>query len=194
MVASLLTLIFSFLVIKGSGSLFFLVVAIIGANILAVTLSFALVRPLVTLDFSLSWPILRRITLEALPMGGILILFSVYNRIDALILQAIKGSTAVGIYGLSYRVYEVLVLGAFYLMNSLLPVISREKDRGRLRLLYQRALDILILAGTVVVLGTLIMAPLAIRVIALKRFAEFSQSIPLLRILSLAVFVSFLNH
>lgn len=192
--ASLLTLALSFLIIKMGGSLSLLVSGLILANILATILAFFLVQRLSPLNLSLSLPILKRITLEALPMGGTLILYSVYNRVDAVILQTLKGSEAVGIYGLSYRIYEVLILGAFYLMNSLLPIISQETDRERLRLIYQKTLDILILAGGVVFLGTIILAPIAIKIVALKRLTEFSQSIPLLQILGLAAFVSYLNH
>lgn len=194
LVASILTLAFSFLVMKTSGNLFLLVGAIILANILTVVVAFSLVRSLTIFKFSLSRIVLRRIFFEALPMGGVLMLFSVYNRVDALILQALKGSEAVGIYGLSYRVYEVLILGAFYLMNSLLPIISQEKNRTRLCQIYQKTLDLLILGGGVVFLGTIIFAPLAIKLIAWQRIAEFNQSIPVLRILSLAAFMSYLNH
>lgn len=192
--ASLFTLMFSFLVIKTGGEVFFLIGAIILANLLATILAFLLATALVALDFSLSWPILQKIIYEALPMGGVLAVYSIYNRIDALILQAIKGSEAVGIYGVSYRIYEVLTLGAFYLMNTLLPIISREKDRGRLRQIYQKTLDILILGGGVVFAGTFFFAPLAIKLITWQRSGEFSQSILVLQILGLATFVSYLNH
>ncbi len=192
--ASLSTLTFSFLIISLGGSLSFLVSGLILANILATVLAFVLVQKLSPLNLSLSLPVLKRIAFEALPMGGTLILYSVYNRVDSVILQALKGSEAVGIYGLSYRIYEVLILGAFYLMNSLLPIISQETDRQRLHLIYQKTLDVLILAGGVVFLGTILFAPLAVKVIAWHRLAEFSQSIPLLQILGLAAFVSYLNH
>lgn len=192
--ASLLTLVFSFLIISGGGSLTLLIEGLILANILTALVAFILARQLASLNFSLSLPILRRITLEALPMGGTLILYSVYNRVDSLILQSFKGSEVVGVYGLSYRIYEVLILGAFYLMNSLLPIISQEKDQERLKQIYQKTFDLLIMAGIVVVLGTMLLAPLAIKVIALKRVVEFGQSVPLLRILGLATLVSYLNH
>lgn len=193
-IASALTLFFSFFVVSFGGTLVFLIWAVILANIIAVLVGFGQIFSLTSLRFSLSFPVLRKLSLEALPMGGILILFSVYNRIDALILQAIKGSTAVGVYGLAYRIYEVLVLGAFYLMNSLLPILAREKDKNKLCQVYQRAFDLLVLAGIFVILATFLLAPLAIKLVAWGRFPEFFTSISLLRILSLAVLASFLNH
>ena len=192
--ASLATLIFSFLIIKISGSLFSLIGVIILANLVALLLAFFLVRPLTSLNFTFSLPILRRITHEALPMGGTLILYSVYNRFDILILQVIKGSQTVGIYGLAYRIYEILILGAFYFMNSLLPIIAKENDKSKLCQIFQNTLDILILGGGFAFLGTAVFAPLAIKIVAWQKFGEFFISIPLLRILGLAVFVSFLNH
>ncbi len=194
LVASLLTLLLSFLAIKIGGDLFAIFTGLILANIAASILAFILARQLTNFNFSISPAILKMISLEALPMGGVLILYSVYNRVDSLILQAIKGSEAVGVYGLSYRIYEVLVLGAFYLMNTLLPIISQEKDPVRLRHIYQKTIDVLMLAGITVFLGTIIFAPLAIKVIAWQKATEFGQSIPLLRILGLATLVSYLNH
>lgn len=193
-IASALTLCFSFFVVSFGGSLVFLIWAVILANIVAVLVGFGFVFSLTSLNFSLSFSVLRKLSFEALPMGGILILFSIYNRIDALILQAIKGSTAVGVYGLAYRIYEVLVLGAFYLMNSLLPILAREKDKDKLCRVYQRAFDLLVLAGILVILATFVLAPLAIKLVTFSRWLEFFVSIALLRILSLAVLASFLNH
>ncbi|TSC54189.1 MAG: heteropolysaccharide repeat-containing protein [Microgenomates group bacterium LiPW_16] len=192
--ASLLTFIFSLIIIKTGGELFSIIGAIILANIVAIMVAFSLTRSLVALDFSLSLAVLRKIFFEALPMGGVLALFSIYNRVDVLILQAIKGSETVGIYGVSYRVYEVLTLAAFYLMNTLLPIISREKSRARLCQIYQKTLDVLILAGGMALVGTIIFAPLAIKVITWQRFGEFAQSVPALRILGLAVLMAYLNH
>ncbi|MFH0863799.1 MAG: flippase [Candidatus Gottesmanbacteria bacterium] len=192
--ASFLTLILSFTIIKIGGDLFLIVSGLILANIVATVLAFILANQLSSIDFSISKSILKTISLQALPMGGVLILYSVYNRADSLILQAFGGSETVGVYGLSYRVYEVIVLGAFYLMNSILPIISQEQDKTRFRQIYQKTLDILILAGGFVFLGTLIFAPLAIKIIAWQKPVEFSQSIPLLRILGLAAFISYLNH
>lgn len=192
--ASLLTLIFSFLVIKFGGNLYAIIGALCAANFFAVLLAFSLVFRLTDLNFSLSWPVLKRISNEALPMGGILILYSIYNRLDTLILQIYKGSEVVGIYGLSYRIYEVLILGAFYLMSTLLPILSQEKNPDRLKRIYQQTLDILILGGVLVAVGTFFFAPLAIRTIAFKQYQGFNQSIGLLQILGLAAFVGYLNH
>lgn len=194
LVASLLTLGLTFLVISHGGSLIFLMSAIILANLFAIILAIFLARKLTGFHLSLSWPLFWQIGLESLPMGGVLVLFSVYNRLDTLILQALKGSSEVGIYGLSYRIYEVLVLGAFYLTNSLFPILAKEKDQVYFKKIYQKTVDILIMGGLLVFLGTLIFAPLAIKVITIKKTAEFSQSIPLLQILGLSCFFSYLNH
>lgn len=192
--ASLFTLAFSFLSIKFSGGIFLLIHAIILANLLSIALAFFLASPLVSLNFNFSRPILTRIIYEALPMGGVLAVYSLYNKVDLVILQAFKGSGAVGVYGLSYRIYEVLILGAFYFMNSLFPLMAKEKNKEKFLKIYQKTLDLLIIGGIIVFLGTLVFAPLAIKIISFKKAMEFSQSMPLLRILGLAAFVSFLNH
>jgi len=194
LIASLLTLIFVVMIVKTGNNLFSLMLALSLANIVAIVGAFLLTRDLTHLNFSFSRSISKTIILETLPMGGVLILYSVYNRLDTVILQMFKGSEAVGVYGLSYRIYEVLVLGAFYLMNSMLPILSQEKDKQRFTQLYQKIFDLLILMGTTVFVGTLIFAPLAIKVIAWQKTQEFALSISILQILGLAALISCLNH
>ena len=154
LVASLLTLGLTLLMIGLGAGIIFLVGAIILANLVAIVLAVFLAKKLTNFHLSLSWPLFWQIGMESLPMGGVLVLFSIYNRLDTVILQALKGSSEVGIYGLSYRIYEVLILGAFYLTNSLFPILAKEKDQLYFRKIYQKTIDILIMGGLVVFLGT----------------------------------------
>jgi len=63
-----------------------------------------------------------------------------------------------------------------------------------LKRIYQKAFDILLLMSIGVVLATWIFAPLVVRLITQQRFTEFSDSILVLRILSLALFLAYFNH
>lgn len=189
-----LVLIFSLFFLKISSGAAPFLAAVILANGISLGAGFFMAKKLTAFKFKPSKEILMKILQQALPMGGVLFIFSVYNKLDAVLLQSLKGSLAVGVYGLSYRVYEVLVLGAFYLMNSFLPILSAEKDRRNFLILYKKIFKLLFWGGTLVFAGTLIFAPLAIQLIAWKKISDFQNSIPLLRILGLALFFSYLNH
>jgi len=148
--------------------------------------------------FQLDKMLMSRFLKESLPMGAVLFLFTADNKINTVMLGLIKGSGPVGIYGLAYRVYDVLILGAAYLMNALLPVIARFSDlskwRKKLKEIYQKAFDVLLLAGVSVVVLVWIFAPFMVRVLTQQRFFEFRDAIPVLRVLSLAMLIAYFNH
>lgn len=148
---------------------------------------------IIPLNFRLSILNIKYILQESLPMGAILVLFTVYNRMDTLILAHYHGNVAVGIYGAAYRIFEVLVLGAAYFANSLLPTISRlaVDDKPTLKKLFFKSLIILLGMGFLVAVVNFIFAPIGIAVIGGQKFME---AVAPLRILSLALIVSYFNH
>lgn len=146
----------------------------------------------------ISWTIDKRIIAnvftEALPAGALLLVFSVYNRIDVLILDHFRDKTSVGAYGLAYKVYDNLVLGAAFLMNSLFPILASlysKKNFLSLRAYYLKTFDILLSVGLVVSATAWVFAPIAVRLLG---SGEFPQSVGVLRILVFAILVAYLNH
>jgi len=131
-------------------------------------------------------------------MGLILLIFTIDNKIDAIMLGSMKGSGAVGIYAVAYRVYDVLILGAAYLMIALLPIISRYADlkrwRGKLKEIYQKSFDLLLFGALVVAVSLWLLAPLAVKLMTQNRFGEFSEAVSVLRLLGLALFLAYFNH
>src|SRR5436189_153809 len=94
-----------------------------------------------------AWAALLR---RALPLGLALMIAAVYFRADALLLSILKGSHAVGIYGVAYRLLEALIAfpGFFYI--SVFPLLSQawaRRDLANLREVTQRAFDLLVLAA-----------------------------------------------
>lgn len=161
----------------------------IAAAAVAATLAYRIIR----IKFSLVRDTTKALLLESLPMGAILAVFTIYNRVDTIILSMYKGQAAVGYYSVAYRIYEVLVLGAAYFANAILPVISTlaHEDKAKLREFYKRSFLVLFALGTGVAILNFILAPLAIWLTAGEAFV--ASVIPL-QILSLAMVVSYFNH
>lgn len=188
-------LIFLLFLLKESLSLnqvlFFLVIA----NFLGTVLAFFLAIRLAKFDFSLDKEIIKKVFFEAMPTGALLLIFSIYNRIDIIILQYLKGSEPVGIYGLAYKVHDNLILGAAYLAGALFPILSKCADEHRLNdrlaLIYKKSFDVLFLAGVLIVFLIFIFAPLIVAIIG---GPQFSQSVLALRILVFATFLAYFNH
>ncbi|MBI4029533.1 MAG: flippase [Candidatus Blackburnbacteria bacterium] len=140
--------------------------------------------------FSFDWTVSKKIIKEALPTGTLLIVFSIYNRIDILILQHYWGTANVGIYGLSYKIYETLTTGAAFIVSAAYPLLSSQKALENIRYVYQKTFDILLVTCLVLFLITFLFAPS----IELLWGASSLPSVLPLRILSIALIFSFFNH
>jgi O-antigen/teichoic acid export membrane protein len=145
------------------------------------------------LKFSFDRQKLSQIMIEAFPLGIYLLVYSVYDRgIDSFIIKTLAGSSAVGFYGLAYKIHGNLILGAAFLMNSLFPLLSSYKsDFELLKKTYEKAFTVLFLTAVIILLLGLVAAPFVIQIIAGENFAP---SVWALRILLGATFFSYLNH
>lgn len=195
---SLLIFLFSWYVVKGGLGLGPLIWSVIWATGVAALIAGVLALKTVRYVFFLDKKIITKIIRESLPMGAILLMFTADNKIDTVMLGSLKGSGPVGIYALSYRVYDVLILGAAFFMNALLPIISQYADLGKWRdkmqQIYQKSFDILFLMGMGVGGLILVFAPLTVQILTQQRFFEFTDSVLVLRILTLAMFIAYFNH
>lgn len=195
---SFLILLISFFFVRDQLGLVFLIGAVGLANLVGVIIAFFLAKKTVSFDWRFDRKFIKRLMVESFPMGAILLIFTIDNKIDTVMLGSMKGSGAVGIYAVAYRVYDVLILGAAYFMAALLPVLSRysdiEKWQAKLKLIYQKSFDFILLMGIIVVVGVWLFAPLAVKLITQRRLLEFGDSISVLRLLGLALFFAYLNH
>ena len=195
--ASLFTFLLTFIAIQTQKGLFEILASLMLGNTLAIAAALFLSRRLVKINFRPQKRIILPLVKNAIPMGGVLVVYSIYNKLDTVMLQTMMGSQAVGIYGAAYSVYDVLVLGAAYFMNTILPILSGtitktdEKSKNRSYRIFQKSFATLFFLATVVFLAVVVLAPIIIAIIASP---EFNQSTEALRILAFAIFISYLNH
>lgn len=154
-----------------------------------------LVRRMVSFSFVLDQRILARLIKESLPMGMLLLVFSVYNRIDIVILEHLKGVGDVGVYNLAYKIHENLILGAAFLMGTLFPIFSGKfKNKEQVATLFKKAFWGFAILGALLVIVFFFLSPIAINLLSGSRYEEFAGSVLSLRILLFATFFSYLNH
>ncbi|MFH1840746.1 MAG: flippase [Candidatus Shapirobacteria bacterium] len=183
--------------VRHQGNLVTILAATAGAGGVAVLVNYFLARRQINFSWRFNWLKWRVLLNEAAPMGLILLTFTAVNKIDTLILAHLQGSAAVGVYGLSYRVYDVLVLAAAYVMNGVMPLIARNRgnpDNKTTRLLVKKTFWALLILGGIMVLVVLPTAPLIVKILTQKRFLEFSPAVGILRVLTLAAFLAYFNH
>lgn len=165
------------------------------ATAIAITVAGLLARRLTAIDLVPDLALTKQLGLEALPMGGVLMMFNVYNRVDTLILKFWRTSVEVGFYGLAYFIYENIILVAAYLVKSVLPLLSPQVSTGRptanFSHIYQKTWDLMLALALAAVAGTFVLAPLLVNLVSSPQFAP---SVPLLRVLAIGLFLAFLNH
>jgi len=154
-------------------------------NIILISRNY-LLRPL------FNWIEWRQLLMASLPIGVVMVLGVIYFRIDMLILAAIKGSFAVGIYSAPYKILEVLLAVPSIFMSSVLPImaIALQQSTETANRIFQRSLNFLSLIVFPLIAGTVVIAT---PVMVLIAGSDFRISGPILQILIFAIGGSFLN-
>ena len=81
----------------------------------------------------------------SIPLGAVFVISNLYFKVDTLVLFALKGAAAVGIYTVAYKVLEVTSFIGAYFASSLKPSLSKDTDSaGRL---VSRAIAIMLLVS-----------------------------------------------
>ena len=164
------------LAVAQTGNLLLIISSYIVGNFVNLALSVWFMRRLVKLRWSTDWVLIRRLAREAIPLGVIIILVSVYFKVDAVILSLMRSSEDVGIYGAGFKILEVLNLIPYIFVGSIFPVIVQalEHERERVNGLIQQAVDVLAVMVFPVSVGVIVLAPQIIQFIAGRDFVAAS--------------------
>jgi O-antigen/teichoic acid export membrane protein len=130
----------------------------------------------------LSWPLL----LNAL-------LLNLFFRADVFIIQASKGDSELGVYDAAYKFINMLPLIPAYFTLAVFPLLSRYAVSSAAKLMdsYRLAAKLLFIVAWPITIGTMLLAPDLIRVLAGEAFLPDSANA--LRILIWFAPVSYVN-
>jgi O-antigen/teichoic acid export membrane protein len=94
-------------------------------------------------------PLMRQLLAESMVLAVVTLLGLVHFKVDTLLLSVLRQPDEVGVYGVAYKVHEVLITFPGLFVGLLFPVFSRlaTEDAARLQLVFQRAFDVLLMAG-----------------------------------------------
>lgn len=127
----------------------------------------------------------------ALPLSVITILGTVHYRLDLVLLSLLKDSAAVAIYGLPYRIIDVLILLPGSFIAAVFPVFASFSQTGEdVRSGYQKSFDLLAFFTMPAVVGLIVLAKPIMDLIGGGAFVDSPQ---LLQILGLSLVASFLT-
>lgn len=134
--------------------------------------------------FSLNY--IKLVVKSIWPISLTLVLNTIYFRLDAFVLSFAKTFYEVGIYNLSYQIFQFGLVLPTFIMNSLFPMLIRDyqKDKQSFLRTILRAGFIMFNIGLLATVATFIFSSLIIDIISGQ--SAFSGAIETLKILSLA--------
>ncbi len=167
--------------------LFFLGAIVVGgllSALLSLVATKEKIRP-VHIQFVFTKTLIRK----SLPYFLMLFINMLYFSIDTILLSFYTSTQSVGIYGLSYQVFEFLIALPLFLSNSIYPILLSLQKNNRMAKSYMlRYAGIYLGAAVVVMILAWILSPLVVLV-----RADFSASILPLRILLVSLPFFFLT-
>jgi len=133
---------------------------------------------------------LKKFIGETWPMGVYMILFSGYDRaIDSILIKQLIGVRDLAYYGLAYKIYGNLIQPAYFLVNSVFPLLSG-KIENKKKLFWQTT-GLMFLGALLVAPTIYFLAPWIIMVLAGNAYLA---SVEVLRILLVAMVFAYLGH
>jgi O-antigen/teichoic acid export membrane protein len=171
--------------------------AMLGATffgtLVALAIAWRLARALV--PFRLTWDVAgwRHYLVLGLPMAGSQILRLAILRGDSLILSLLQPAVAVGLYGVSTKIFELATSLAFMFGGLMMPSLSSafEHDRADFSRVLGHTVDTAVIYGVGAVLA---LAPFAPQVLSLIAGPEFADGAPALVVISFAIGLAGLSH
>lgn len=127
------------------------------------------------------------------PISLTLVLNVVYFRVDSFILTATKSFSEVGIYNLSYQIFQSVLVLPTFIMNGFYPLMLKELSRSKTIFLsnFRKALVVMATISTLGTLLTITLAPGVINLIAgHKHFLGSADSLKILALSFPAYFLS----
>ena len=134
-------------------------------------------------------PFMTKLLLAGWPLGIVLFINFLYARVDIFLLSMFKQNVDVGIYGISYRFFDVALAIPTFLANSTYPLLlSAMEDKKVYLSHFKRYMSFYVFVSIIVTFIVLIFSP----VIQFLR-SEFLQSVGPLQILALSLPFFFLT-
>lgn len=136
---------------------------------------------LLIIDFSY----MKQVFLKAWPISATLLLNIVYFRIDTFILTALKSFSEVGIYNVSFQIFQSLLVVPAYIMNSFYPLMLKDfsEDFSKFKTNLKKVVLLILGIGLLGTVLTFILSPLIIDIVTGGK--NFAGSVSSLKILSL---------
>jgi O-antigen/teichoic acid export membrane protein len=169
------------------------------ASTLLISLSFNagmayyLSRKYIKFPFVVDVEFWKRFLKESFPLGVSALITFFYFKMDTILLSILKGSAAVGTYGVAYKVMENLTFFPAMLAGLIIPLLSRFilTDRKRFNDIADTTFRVFWILALPIVIGTIF---LTTHIIAIVSGSGFDESVPVLKFLIFSLFFIFFGN
>jgi O-antigen/teichoic acid export membrane protein len=186
------TLVFvAVLVAAGATLLSFLAIQILVA-VLLIPVTFRAARLGARLTVGVRRDVMGWLVRETIPLAVAFAMSVIYFRVLVVLVSLISSEYETGLFGTSFRIFEVLLGAPALVLSVALPLLSvaGDEDEERLRYGLQRMTEVALLAAALLAVGIGILAEPGIRLIG---GPEYEGAVPVLRIQALALIPLFLT-
>jgi len=181
-----------YVLFKGYGVIIFSYTFVFTEIIVITLASLIALKKFIKLDIRIDPVFIKSTLKKALPFGLAFIFGSIYFFIGSIMLSKMKGDVEVAIFSAAYNIALALIFIPTVYINAIYPVLSRYYKEGKsgLRLLYERSFKYLYIIGLPISLGIFMLSD---EIIGFLYGARYSISSIALRIISLYLFLKFIN-
>lgn len=185
-----------------SASLQSILIVYILANFTNFLLSYIWGRKYIKFKLAFDFPFWKIILWESSSLALLAFIGLIHFKVDTVILSLMKGNTDVGIYGVPYKILEIVLLLPSVFIGNVFPILTRyyHSNDKRLEISFQKTFDFLVIVAIPIVIGLSVLAEPIIKFIAGNDYLSISTVVVsgynitaprVLMILSISVGVSF---
>ena len=167
--------------------------SVLANMIFAFTVVLFLSRKYVKFSFNFDFSYWRKFLKMSFPMGVSAFVTFLYFKMDTIILSILKGSEAVGIYNMAYKIIENITFFPAMIVGLVLPLFSMYifADKASFKKIADKVVKIFFLLVVPLIVGTLFLAEDVINIIG---GSDFLISANVLRILIFVLAFIFFGH
>ena len=170
-----------------NGNLWLFILANTLGNVVLLFCSYWFAAKYVRLLPKFQWKKWKSLFVETAPLAAVTLLSRVYFSIDTIFLSIFRSQIEVGIYGLPYKVLDILISFPAIFAGLVFPAMSRYaslKNMVDLKRIYHKSFEFLLIIVVPILIGLCMTSN---KIVALLGGEGFKDSPYLLQILSLAV-------
>ncbi|MDP2684694.1 MAG: flippase [bacterium] len=167
--------------------------AVVVGSLVNFLFTFLFSRQFVRIKMAFNFDVWRQVIKESWPIAVSIAFNLVYFKFDTIVLSLFKEDEAVGIYGASYKVLEVLTTFPAMFAGLVLPLLAAAwlaADKEKFQRVLRKSFDAMIMIAIPLVVGTLFLAGPIMDMIA----PEFTDSARVLQILIFATATIFIGN